>query len=134
MYEGLQRQTIGVTFSVISTEKCSVEFLPSPVGAYKITSYTINDFDSASAVLQAEYNGVTIKQVLTISVSRRGKVGQPGTNVRIVYRGVYSPDATYYGNSARVDVVKVESNPVAYYRTHINTGSVKGIHPSGSTL
>ena len=134
MYEGLQRQTTGVEFSVVSQKRCNVMFLPNQIGAYKITSYEVTPLDSASAVLQAEYDGVIIQQVLTISVSRRGEVGEPGTNVPIVYRGVYSPDATYYGNSARVDVVKVESNPVAYYRTHINTGSVKGIHPSGSAL
>ena len=134
MYEGLQRQTTGVEFSVVEQIRCSVIFLPNKVGVYQITGYTVNDSDSASAVLRAVYNDVIIEQVLTISVSRRGKVGEPGTNVPIVYRGVYSPDATYYGNSARVDVVKVESNPVEYYRTHINTGYVKGIYPSGSAL
>ena len=136
MYEGLQRKITGVTFSVVpdSEKNCSVVFLPHKAGAYRIENYVVSVFDSDSAVLRAVYNDVIIEQVLTISVSRQGKVGEPGTNVPIVYRGVYSPDATYYGNSARVDVVKVESNPVAYYRTHINTGSVKGIHPSGSTL
>ena len=133
MYEGLQRQTTGVEFSVVSQERCNVEFLPNKIGAYKIKSYVVTPLDSASAVLQAEYNGVSIQQVLTISVSRRGQPGQAGTNVPIVYRGVYSPDATYYGNSARVDIVKIESNPVAYYRTDINTGSIKGISPINSS-
>ena len=133
MYEGLQRQTTGVEFDVIEQVRCSVEFLTYPVGAYKITGYTVNDFDSASAVLQAEYNGVIIEQVLTISVSRRGEVGEAGTNVPIVYRGVYSSTATYYGNSARVDVVKIEGDPVAYYRTHDNTGTIKNISPINSS-
>ena len=135
MYEGLQRQTTGVEFSVVSTKNCSVIFLPNKVEAYQITSYTVNDFDSASAVLQAEYHGVTIQQVLTISVSRRGKVGKEGTNVPIVYRGVYSDDATYYGTPTRVDIVKIEDNPVVYYRTDINAGPIKGISPlSGSNM
>lgn len=129
MYEGLQRQTTGVEFSVIEQTRCEVEFLLSPRGAYKITDYTVTPLDSASAVLQAEYNGVIIEQVLTISVSRRGEVGEAGTNVPIVYRGVYSPDATYYGNSARVDVVKIESSSVTYYRTHIDTGAITGVSP-----
>ena len=133
MYEGLQRKITGVAFSVVSTKNCSVIFLSHKPGAYRIENYVVNVFDSASAVLQAEYNGVVIKQVLTISVSRRGQVGQPGTNVPIVYRGVYSPTATYYGNSARVDVVKIESNPVAYYRTGIDTGTIKNISPTNSS-
>ena len=133
MYEGLQRQTTGVEFDVIEQVRCSVEFLTYRVGAFKITDYTVTDLDSASAVLRAVYNDVIIEQVLTISVSRRGKVGEPGTNVPIVYRGVYSPNATYYGNSARVDVVKTESPSVVYYRTDINTGTIQGISPlSGS--
>ena len=69
MYEGPQRQTTGVEFDVVEQVRCSVEFLTYPVGAYKITDYTVTNLDSASAVLQAEYNGVTIQQVLTISVS-----------------------------------------------------------------
>ena len=133
MYEGLQRQTTGVEFSVVEQTRCTVQFLPHKPGAYRIEDYVVNDFDSASAVLQAEYHGVTIQQVLTISVSRRGKVGKEGTNVPIVYRGVYSPTATYYGNSARVDVVKVENNPVRYYRTTINTDEIKGVSPLDSS-
>ena len=133
MYEGLERQTTGVEFTVVEQVRCSVIFLPNKVGVYQITGYTVNDSDSASAVLRAVYHDVIIEQVLTISVSRQGKVGQPGTNVPIVYRGVYSDDATYYGNSARVDVVKTESPSVVYYRTDINTGTIQGISPlSGS--
>ena len=131
MYEGLQRQTTGVEFDVIEQTRCQVRFLSN--GAYQIIDYTVTDLDSASAVLQAEYNGVIIEQVLTISVSRRGEVGEAGTNVPIVYRGVYSPTATYYGNSARVDVVKIEGDPVAYYRTYDNTGTIKNISPINSS-
>ena len=133
MYEGLQKQTTGVEFSVVEQTRCTVQFLSHKPGAYRIEHYVVNDFDSASAVLKAEYNGVTIQQVLTISVSRRGKVGKEGTNVPIVYRGVYSPTATYYGTPTRVDIVKIEDNPVVYYRTDINAGSIQGISPlSGS--
>lgn len=133
MYEGLQRKTTGVEFSVVSTKNCSVIFLSHKPGAYRIEHYVVNDFDSASAVLQAEYNDVVIKQVLTISVSRRGEVGKEGTNVPIVYRGVYSPTATYYGTPTRVDVVKIESNPVVYYRTLSDTGTIKNISPTNSS-
>lgn len=135
MYEGLQRKITGVTFSVVpdSEKNCSVTFLPHKAGAYRIEDYEVNVFDSASAVLQAKYNDVTIQQVLTISVSRRGKVGKEGTNVPIVYRGVYSPDATYYGTPTRVDVVKIESNPVVYYRTLSDIDSIKGISPTNSS-
>lgn len=131
MYEGLQRQTTGVEFDVIEQTRCQVTLLSN--GVYKITNYTITDLDSASAVLQAEYNGVIIKQVLTISVSRRGEVGKAGTNVPIVYRGVYSPTATYYGNSARVDIVKIEGNPTTYYRTYDDIGAITGISPTNSS-
>ena len=46
-----------------------------------------------------------------------------------VFRGLYDPDETYYGNASRVDIVKYGT---MYYEARMTAGEFSGVTPSGS--
>lgn len=58
-----------------------------------------------------------------------GKPGAKGDSPALVYRGNYDPNATYYGNSKRVDAVKYNSH---YYIRVLNGGTCKGTPPTSA--
>ncbi len=56
-----------------------------------------------------------------------GKDGEDGKSPAMVYRGIYSSSATYYGNENRLDCVKYGD---AYYICRIDAGAFSGIAPT----
>lgn len=58
-----------------------------------------------------------------------GKDGSDGKSPALVYRGVYSSSATYYGNDNRLDCVKYGDT---YYISRIDAGTFSGIVPTST--
>ena len=60
----------------------------------------------------------------------KGDKGEDGSSPAMVYRGEYSVSKTYYGNTFRLDCVRLGN---AYYIARIDAGEFAGIAPPDST-
>ena len=60
----------------------------------------------------------------------KGDKGEDGSSPAMVYRGEYSASKTYYGNTFRLDCVRLGN---AYYIARIDAGEFAGIAPPDST-
>lgn len=77
LFDGIADKTgnAAVTYSVASQTSCTVSI--TSAGAYSVSAMTA---DTASAVLQAVYSGVTIPQTLSLAKARAGAPGTNGNN------------------------------------------------------
>jgi hypothetical protein len=81
VYDGITDKTgASVTYSVVSQTNCTATINSS--GVYSITAMTA---DTASAVLQAVYNGVTIPLTVNLAKSRTGSAGTPANQYATAY-------------------------------------------------
>lgn len=58
-----------------------------------------------------------------------GDKGEKGDSPVLVYRGIYDPSKTYYGNSKRLDAVKYNNQ---YYIARIDAGTFTGFVPTNT--
>jgi hypothetical protein len=112
VYDGITDKTgASVTYSVASQNNCTITINTS--GVYSIT---VMAADTASAVLQAVYNGVTIPLTVTLAKSKTGTAGTPANQYATAY--LYQWAAT------------VPANPTGTsnynWSTGANTGYVTG--------
>ena len=91
VFEGVTQVSSGISFSVVSTAYCGVSINSS--GAYVVGSMQA-DKDYATATLQAVYKGVTITKILTLSKSKQGIQGNPGTRPVVDVEYARSTSAT----------------------------------------
>ena len=91
VFEGVTQVSSGISFSVVSTAYCGVSINSS--GAYVVGSMQA-DKDYATATLQAVYKGVTITKILTLSKSKQGVQGDPGTRPVVDVEYARSTSAT----------------------------------------
>jgi hypothetical protein len=96
--------------------------MPS-VGTLQYLWMTVAKKSAAGALLQnwstpVRTNGVPGEKGATGATGEPGAAGEPGPGV--VFRGVYSSSATYYGTSKRVDVVQYNST---YYVARTDAGN-----------
>jgi hypothetical protein len=112
VYDGITDKTgASVTYSVASQNNCTITINTS--GVYSITAMSA---DTASAVLQAVYNGVTIPLTVTLAKSKTGVAGTPANQYATAF--LYQWAAT------------VPANPTGTsnynWSTGANTGYVTG--------
>jgi hypothetical protein len=112
VYDGITDKTgASVTYSVASQNNCTITINTS--GVYSITAMSA---DTASAVLQAVYNGVTIPLTVTLAKSKTGAAGTPANQYATAF--LYQWAAT------------VPANPTGTsnynWSTGANTGYVTG--------
>lgn len=96
-----------------------------------------SDRDGASVMLYATVVSVdkanlkvTAKSIVVMYGGEKGDKGDKGDSPALVYRGIYSSSATYYGTSSRVDAVKYNG---VYYVARVDAGSFSGKVPTNTS-